>query len=151
MDINRATKEQLEEAFQLDGQRAEYLVLTRQQLGGFKSWDQIKDEVPSFEDKMVANLQAAGLTLGGQRYQRKPRDGGGGRNGLRDLNEASAAELEQAFQLDGQRAEYLVQKRQQLGGFKSWDQIKDEVPSFEEKMVEHLREAGFTLGKADAA
>jgi DNA uptake protein ComE-like DNA-binding protein len=157
----RAAK--LQEAFQVDGQRAEYIVRKREELGGFESWDQFKQVVPGFEDKMVENLESAGLTLNArseshtnrrpEAHSRSRSEGSEHANNsqhsnsskLRDINEASAEELRRAFQVDGERAEYLVRKRQQLGGFSSWDQIKTEVPSFEDKMIRHLEEAGFTL------
>lgn len=63
MNINDASREELKRAFQVDDQRAEQIVRKREQLGGFKSWEQFKSEVPGFEDKMIENLQRAGLTL----------------------------------------------------------------------------------------
>jgi DNA uptake protein ComE-like DNA-binding protein len=156
MDINRADREQLMRAFQVDGTRAEYIIRKRAELGGFRSWEDVKREVPGFEDRMVANLKEAGLTVGGQEQeQREPKAAQGtqasGGNRSRnqrviDLNQASAAELERAFQVDGTRAAYIVSKREELGGFSSWDELKGVVPSFEEGMVENLRQAGFELG-----
>ncbi len=48
----------------MDGTRARYLVEARNRLGGFRSWDQVKQEVPSFEDGMIRNLQQAGARIG---------------------------------------------------------------------------------------
>lgn len=63
MDINNASVEELEQAFQVDGTRARYLAERRRELGGFRSWEDVK-HVAGFEDKMVENLKAAGLTIG---------------------------------------------------------------------------------------
>lgn len=134
---------------------AEYLIERRRQLGGFKSWDDVK-HVPGFEDKMVENLQAAGLSIGSQRTGTSPSGAGEKREDrtterstrpsrARELNSASAEDLQNAAQLDGQRAEYLIEARNRLGGFKSWDEVKREVPSFEDGMVENLQRAGFSL------
>jgi DNA uptake protein ComE-like DNA-binding protein len=166
LDINKASAEELKEAFQVDGTRAGYIVQKREELGGFESWDQFKKVVPGFEDKMVENLEQAGLSIGERTshgsgshgHEARP-DGEpasshhdkshSSRDSARksvDINRASRDQLERAFQVDGQRAEYIVQKRQELGGFKSWEQFKQVVPGFEDQMVENLEEAGFTLG-----
>jgi DNA uptake protein ComE-like DNA-binding protein len=155
VNINSASREELQQAFQVDGERAEYLVRKRKELGGFDNWEQVKEVVPSFDDKMVENLQQAGLTLSdGSNRDRSGGDGAAsrrsdhessGRRNLRDVNEATAEDFERVFQVDGERARYLVQRRQELGGFSSWEQIKQEVPSFEDKMIQHLEEAGFTM------
>jgi DNA uptake protein ComE-like DNA-binding protein len=39
MDVNRASKEELQSAFEVDGQRAEYIVRKRKELGGFHEPD----------------------------------------------------------------------------------------------------------------
>jgi DNA uptake protein ComE-like DNA-binding protein len=48
MNINAASREQLREAFQVDGQRAEYIIEKRKELGGVSSWEQFKKVVPGF-------------------------------------------------------------------------------------------------------
>ncbi|SRR5579864_310108 len=63
-----------------------------------------------------------------------------------DLNGASAEELERTFEVDGERARYIIEKRNQIGGFDSWEQVNEIVPSIDEKMVENLRAAGLSLG-----
>jgi DNA uptake protein ComE-like DNA-binding protein len=150
MNINEASHEDLIKAFQVDGQRAEYIIRKRDELGGFESWEQFKREVPGFEDKMVENLEQAGLEVG-----RDTQAAGAGRDhgaatwkeqrGRRDINDATREELKDAFQVDGVRAEYIIRKRDELGGFESWEQFKREVPGFEDKMVENLEQAGLTL------
>jgi DNA uptake protein ComE-like DNA-binding protein len=127
---------------------------------------------------MVENLEEVGIALGGQhasdaershREAARPGSENGSKSGERpesrkgsgsaksdgkstrtvDINQANAEELQQAFQVDGERAEYLVNRRRELGGFSSWEQIKDEVPTFEDKMVQHLEQAGFTMMRTD--
>lgn len=164
MDINKATAEELEQAFQVDGTRARYLIDHRTRSGPFRSWDDVK-QVPGFEDKMVENLEQAGLTIGsgGQPAEgrtasaappEKPegkgeqRENPPNRNGRLDLNSASAEELESVFQIDGTRARYLVEARKRVGSFRSWEQLKEEVPSFEDGMVRNLQEAGAHLGQS---
>lgn len=77
MDINQASRQQLEQAFQVSTERAEHILRKRDELGGFASWEQLKQSVPGIDDKTVANLQDAGLTLG----KGGGSDGGGGRAG----------------------------------------------------------------------
>ncbi len=79
MDINKATAEQLESAFQVDGTRARYLIEHRNKSGRFRSWDEVK-QVPGFEDKMVENLQHAGLTIGDEETS-EVSSGSSGRSG----------------------------------------------------------------------
>ena len=174
LNINSASREELQQAFEVDGQRAEYIVQKRNELGGFESWEQFKKVVPGFEDKMVENLERAGVTLGGRHSKAtgsREADSSTGneshqKNGrqhsiaqpnreakssARDINEASEEDLQRVFQIDGERAHYLVQKRNEMGGFQSWDDIKREVPSFEDKMIENLEKAGFRLNRGDKA
>ncbi|MCU1292993.1 MAG: hypothetical protein JWP08_1843 [Bryobacterales bacterium] len=49
--------------------------------------------------------------------------------------------------MDGERARYLIETRDRLGGFESWEQLKEEAPSFAEGMVPNLQEAGASTGK----
>ena len=107
MDVNKASADELERAFQVDGLRARYIVEERDKLGGFKSWDDVK-KVPGFEDKMVENLQTAGLTIGKPESRESTEKGHvsqrPGGDSSRDLNKASAEELERVSQIDGERA-----------------------------------------------
>ena len=154
MDINKASAEQLESAFQVDGVRARYIVERRDKLGPFHSWEDVK-QVPGFEDKMVENLQSAGLTIGKgetppsheQASSEREMQASAGRSHSNQLNinSASAEELERVSQLDGERARYLIEARDRIGGFKSWDDVKREAPSFEEGMVDRLKGSGFRI------
>lgn len=143
MDINRASAEELERTFEVDGTRARYIVEHRERFGPFKSWEDVK-QVPGFEDKMVENLRAAGLTVGTSEPGGRRVSSETGRGGT-DLNSASSEDLERVPQIDSERARYLIEARKRLGGFKSWDEIKREVPSFEDGMVENLKQAGFRI------
>lgn len=62
-----------------------------------------------------------------------------------NVNTVGAEQLERTGQLDGTRARYLIDYRQQHGPFRSWDDVKA-VPSYEDGMIERLRAAGFTVG-----
>jgi competence ComEA-like helix-hairpin-helix protein len=63
IDINDASVEDLERTFQINRERAQEILSTRQKLGGFKSWDDVK-KVPGISDGMIDNMRQAGLTLG---------------------------------------------------------------------------------------
>lgn len=62
-----------------------------------------------------------------------------------DLNTASIIDIELTFH-DRERANQIVNKRELLGDFKSWDDVRDKLPGISEGMVEDLREAGVTVG-----
>lgn len=90
MDINQANRQQLEQAFQVSGERAEHILRKREQIGGFESWDQLKESVPGIDDKTVAHLQDAGLTLG------KSGGNGKGRAGAQEQGPGQRQERQQA-------------------------------------------------------
>ena len=50
MNINNASAEQLEEAFQVDGTRARYLIEQRNKLGSFTTWEQVKQRARAQHD-----------------------------------------------------------------------------------------------------
>lgn len=78
----------------------------------------------------------------------KQRDGGGGGQSKgSDLNKATLEELERTPQMDSKRAQALISKREELGGFKSWEDV-EAVPGFSTGMIQNLKDANFTLGKA---
>jgi DNA uptake protein ComE-like DNA-binding protein len=62
-----------------------------------------------------------------------------------NLNSASAEELERVSQIDGERARYLIEARDRIGGFRSWEDVKREAPSFEAGMVDRLKQADFRI------
>jgi hypothetical protein len=126
MDINRASAEELKRAFEVDGERARYIIEKRNELGGFENWEQIKEIVPSIEDKMVDNLRAAGITIGPRNVRRVEVDGwvqnrtsesskheerhlDSQRHKSKSVNSVSREELEEVCQIDGDRADYFLQ------------------------------------------
>ena len=145
MDIDKASAEQLESAFQVDGPRARYLVNHRSKLGGFTNWQQVK-QIPRFEDKMVENLEGAGLTIDLENGDENRAAEVRASKASLDVNRASAEELERVAQIDGTRARHLIEARERVGGFEPWDQIKREAPSFEDGIIERLQRSGARLG-----
>ncbi len=63
----------------------------------------------------------------------------------KNINSADLTELAHAFQVSTERAQAILKKREELGGFKSWEEIK-RVPGISEGIVENLQGAGFGLG-----
>ncbi|MGZ4814422.1 MAG: ComEA family DNA-binding protein [Terriglobales bacterium] len=64
-----------------------------------------------------------------------------------DLNSASEQELEQVGGIGPERARRIVEQRP----FQSWDDLKNKVEGFSDKLVEDLKEAGATIGSRKAA
>ena len=64
-----------------------------------------------------------------------------------DLNRASAQEIAEADipQVSLERANDLVEYREENGPFQSWDDVK-RVPGFSQGMIDNLRQSGVTLG-----
>jgi hypothetical protein len=78
MDINTASAEELQRAFEVDGEQARFIIEKRYQMGGFKNWNQIKEIVPSIEAKTVENLNAThSLNIKGTQENRRERDASG--------------------------------------------------------------------------
>jgi DNA uptake protein ComE-like DNA-binding protein len=164
MDINKASAEELQRTFEVDGERASYIINKRNQLGGFQGWDQIKALVPSIDDKMVENLRAAGLTVGSRAERDSNKEertaatasrsveGSSSSDGSskKDINGVTGEQLEQICQIDGERADYFLRARRELGGFDSWEQIEEKVPSFDTGMVKRLKNAGYGFGSKAA-
>ncbi|HKU28514.1 MAG TPA: helix-hairpin-helix domain-containing protein [Candidatus Sulfotelmatobacter sp.] len=68
-----------------------------------------------------------------------------------DLNTAKKEDLMQVPDFNIGRIRRLMQTRERLGGFKTWDDVK-KAPGFRDGMVRRLQEAGFTVGnRAKAA
>jgi DNA uptake protein ComE-like DNA-binding protein len=61
-----------------------------------------------------------------------------------DLNHSTIQELERAFH-SRERANQILNKREILGDFKSWADVREKVPGFGEDTVQSLREAGVTV------
>jgi DNA uptake protein ComE-like DNA-binding protein len=62
-----------------------------------------------------------------------------------DLNHATKEDLMEIPNFNVGRIRRLMQTRERLGGFKTWDDVK-KAPGFRDGMVRRLQEAGFTLG-----
>ncbi|HEU0051286.1 MAG TPA: helix-hairpin-helix domain-containing protein [Patescibacteria group bacterium] len=65
IDLNTAGTEELSKVEGIGQERAEQIVRMREERGGFKSWDDLK-QVPGFSDKMVADLQKKGAKISGE-------------------------------------------------------------------------------------
>lgn len=63
IDLNTADREQLEQIGGIKGQRSEDILSNRP----FGSWEDLKNKVPGFSDKMVEDLKNAGATIGAHR------------------------------------------------------------------------------------
>ncbi len=70
----------------------------------------------------------------------------GDANGV-DLNTASEQELERVGGLGQDRARRIVQQRP----FQSWEDVKNKIEGFSDKLVEDLKQAGATIGGRRAA
>lgn len=69
LDLNQATADDLVRKFQVDTQRAESVIRTREELGRFTSWDQVK-QVPGLGGQTVEELEQDGLYIGSPRRNR---------------------------------------------------------------------------------
>jgi hypothetical protein len=67
-----------------------------------------------------------------------------------DLNHAGIQEIERAFH-SRQRANQVLNKRELLGDFRSWDDVKEKLPGISDELVRALREAGVTIGRETAS
>ena len=69
-----------------------------------------------------------------------------------DLNRASVEEIANAgiAQVSEERARDLVEYRDEHGSFDSWEELQD-VPGFNQGMIDNLKEAGVTLGNEESA
>ena len=64
-----------------------------------------------------------------------------------NLNTADVDELAQNIPgLGKQRAQHIIDYREQNGPFQSWDDLND-VPGFSDQMVEVVQRSGATLGE----
>jgi hypothetical protein len=111
MDINTASAEELQRAFEVDGEQARFIIEKRYQMGGFKNWNQIKEIVPSIEAKTVENLNAAGLNIKGRQENRRERDASGYKSvNARNIKTNPQEQPEQVCQVDAGRADCLSQE-----------------------------------------
>lgn len=67
-----------------------------------------------------------------------------------DINKAGADEFQRVSQVSEQGAQIIIQKREELGGFSSWEQIQ-QVTGISNMMVESLKDAGFYVEHASTS
>ncbi len=68
---------------------------------------------------------------------------------IKNLNTASKEQLLQAAEIDEGRLHEFLEKRREKGGFTGWQQVRDNVPSFDEATIQRLKDAGFEFGRTD--
>ncbi|WP_438022426.1 ComEA family DNA-binding protein [Sorangium sp. So ce233] len=61
-----------------------------------------------------------------------------------DINKANAEELQRALQVSEECARMILDKREQLGGFTSWEQLK-QVAGVDDALIESLSDAGMKV------
>ncbi|KYF82577.1 hypothetical protein BE11_04180 [Sorangium cellulosum] len=59
-----------------------------------------------------------------------------------DINKASAEELQRTLQVNEECARRILDRREQLGGFTSWEEIK-QVTGIDDATLESLKDGGF--------
>lgn len=64
-----------------------------------------------------------------------------------DINKAGTDEFQRVSQVSEEGAQIIVQKREELGGFSSWEQIQ-QVTGISTMMIESLKDAGFYVTHA---
>jgi hypothetical protein len=110
MDINAASAEELQRAFEVDAGCARFIIEKRDQLGGFKNWEQIIEIVPGIEGKMAANLQGVqDPTLRCRQEARRECDTSGHKSTIArktNLHE----QQDQVCQIDAEHADYFSQE-----------------------------------------
>jgi DNA uptake protein ComE-like DNA-binding protein len=67
-----------------------------------------------------------------------------------DINHASTCELEQLLH-DREQAQLIVNKREIVGDFQSWEEVQKTVPGLTDEMVHALRTKGVTVGRVPLA
>ncbi|HVN17633.1 MAG TPA: helix-hairpin-helix domain-containing protein [Dongiaceae bacterium] len=68
---------------------------------------------------------------------------------IKNLNTASKEQLRQAAHIGEDSLDEFLKKRREKGGFTGWQQVKDDVPSFDDATIQRLKEAGFEFGRTD--
>jgi hypothetical protein len=61
------------------------------------------------------------------------------------INQASVFELERVFQ-NRERAQEVINKRELLGDFQSWDDVQKRLTGVSDRAMRDLRSAGLTVG-----
>ena len=68
---------------------------------------------------------------------------------IKNLNTASKDEVRQAGQISEESLREFLKKRHEKGGFTGWQQVNDDVESFDEATIARLKAAGFEFGRTD--
>ena len=101
-NLNTATAEELEQTGRIDGVRARNLIEHRARRGPFSAWREVM-EVQKFEQSTVERLQDAGFQLDHEKPSTETEPSGG-----RNVNDASAADLDESSTFGIQRAERSI-------------------------------------------
>lgn len=67
-----------------------------------------------------------------------------------DINHASLFELECVFH-DRERAQQVLNKRELLGDFTSWDDVRERMTGMSDELIRQLSAEGLTIGEERAA
>ncbi len=62
-----------------------------------------------------------------------------------DINRASVYELERAFH-SRERAQEILNKREQFGDFKDWEDVREKVYGVSDRITRELSDSGVTVG-----
>jgi Helix-hairpin-helix motif len=62
-----------------------------------------------------------------------------------DINTASVYELEHALH-NRERAQEILNKREQFGDFKDWDDLREKVHGMSDRLISELSDSGVTVG-----
>jgi DNA uptake protein ComE-like DNA-binding protein len=63
-----------------------------------------------------------------------------------DINRATLFELDRIFR-DRERAQQILNKRELVGDYKSWDDVRERLPGMTERLIQDVRNAGLTIGR----
>jgi Helix-hairpin-helix motif len=62
-----------------------------------------------------------------------------------DINTASVYELERTFH-NRERAQEVLNKREQFGDFKNWEDLRERVHGISDRLIRELSQAGLIVG-----
>jgi DNA uptake protein ComE-like DNA-binding protein len=62
-----------------------------------------------------------------------------------DINTASVYELERTFH-NRERAQEILNKREQFGDFRDWEDLRDKVHGISDRLIRELSDAGVIVG-----
>lgn len=123
VDINSATREELESLHGIGAGLAGQITSYREEHGGFRSLDEL-EQLSYFRD-----LQEGDKQFFKEKLTVRPETMGRALEGTLDLNRANRGDLERIAGIGEGRAEVLISERRDRGGFRDLDEI-DELPRF---------------------